>query len=322
MSETMRAMSATTGGVELVEVPKPIPSRDEVRIRVVAASVNPGEEKVLEGGFVGRFLHAKTKPLILGWDFAGTIEDAGEGVTDLETGQPVWGHLAFTPSQKQGSYAEYVTLPRSEVAEKPDDVSFHVAAAAPTVTMTGLQSLRDLGRLGAGGHALIVGAAGGIGAVSVGIALRLGGRVSAVCSTKDVERVARLGADVVLDRKEVDPLAGEALYDVVSDTPAVHSFGRCARALKKGGAYVTTLPSGALLAGMARALFTSKRCHFVQVASRRKDLELVGEWLGSGLEVPLDSRFPIAELDAALRRQRDRERAGRVVVDVADGWPA
>ena len=321
MSETMMAMSASAQGVELVEVPKPTPGEAEVRIRVVASSVNPGEAKVLEGGLVGRFLHAKTDPLILGWDFAGTVDAVGEGVTDLQTGQPVWGHLAFTNSQTQGAYSEYVTASRTEIALKPDDVPFNVAAAAATVSMTGLQSLRDLGRLAPGGHALVVGAAGGIGAVSVGIAGRLGARVSGVCSTKDVERVAGFGANEVLDRKKVDPLAGRDLYDVVFDTPAVHSFGSCSKTLKKGGAYVTTLPGLALITGMARALLTSKRCHFVQVASKQKDLELVGGWLSDGLKVPIDSEFPVSELQAALDRQKDRARAGRVVVAVADNWP-
>ena len=175
MSDTMRAMSASAQGVEVVQVPKPVPGRGEVGVRVIAASVNPGEEKVLEGGLVGRFLHAKTDPLVLGWDFAGTVDAVGDGVTDLQVGQPVWGHLAFSNTQRQGSYAEYVTLPRRELAAKPDDVPFEVAAASATVTMTGLQSLRDLGGLTAGGHALVIGAAGGIGAVSVGIAARLGG---------------------------------------------------------------------------------------------------------------------------------------------------
>jgi NADPH:quinone reductase-like Zn-dependent oxidoreductase len=320
MAETMRAMSATKQGVELVEVPRPTPSVDEVLVRVVSSSVNPGEEKVLEGGIVGRFLHAKTTPLILGWDFAGTVEGFGGGVTDLEADQPVWGHLEFTYSQKQGTYAEYVTVPRAELAIKPDDVPFDVAAAAPTVTMTSLQSLRDLGGLGAGNRALIIGAGGGIGAVSVGIARRLGAHVSAVCSTKDAERVEALGADVVLDRREADPLGGSASYDVVFDTPGVYSFGRCAKKLNKGGAYVTTLPGPAFFAGMVRSMFSSKRCHFVQVASKRADLELVARWLSDGLEVPIDSRFPVAELGHALSRQKDRDRAGRVVVQVADGW--
>ena len=69
-------------------------------------------------------------------------------------------------------------------------------------------------------------------------------------------------------------------------------------------------------------LFTSKHCHFVQVASKREDLELVGGWLSNGLEVTIDSRHKVADLDVALKRQADRGRVGRVVVDVAEGWPS
>lgn len=102
----------------------------------------------------------------------------------------------------------------------------------------------------------------------------------------------------------------------------MHSFGRCAKLLRAGGAYVTTLPDAALITGMARALFSSKRCYFVQVVSRREDLELVGGWMTEGLDVTIDSRHQIADLGAALARQNDRARVGRVVVDVAEGWPA
>jgi len=322
MTETMRAMAAIGDGVEMIEIPKPTPDPGEVRVKVITAAVNAGEEKVIGGDFVGRFLHAKSSPLVLGWDFAGTVDSLGDGVTDIDEGDAVWGHLAFTPSQKQGTFAEYVTLPRAALAAKPDDVPYHVAAAAPTVTMTSLQSLRDLGGLGEGGKALIVGAGGGIGSVALGIGKRLGGHVTGVCSTKDVERVEALGADAVIDRKKSDPLAAEAAYDVVFDTPAVSSFRRCAKALRAGGTYVTTLPDAALVTGMARALFTSKRCRFVQVASKRADLELVGGWLSDGLEVPIDSCHKIADLGSALKRQVDRGRVGRVVVDVAEGWPS
>ena len=99
-AEVMRAMAADSGDLELAEIAKPTPGKGEVR--VVAASVNAGEEKVISGDFVGRFLHAKTKPLIVGWDFAGTVDALGEGVTDLEEGAPVRGHLQFTNRQKQG----------------------------------------------------------------------------------------------------------------------------------------------------------------------------------------------------------------------------
>lgn len=304
----------------MVEMAKPTPGQGEVRVKVISSAVNAGEAKVISGDFVGRFLHARTSPLVLGWDFAGTVDALGDGVTDIDEGASVWGHLEFTWSQKQGAFAEYITIPRDELAIKPDSVPFHVAAASPTVAMTSLQSLRDLGRLGEGGKALIIGAGGGIGSVSVGIAKCLGAHVTGVCSTRDVEHVGTLGADVVIDRKQSDPLDAKSAFDVVFDTPAVYSFGQCSSVLKAGGAYVTTLPDASLVAGMARALFSSKRCYFVQVASKRADLELVGDWLSNGLEVPIDSRHRIADLGAALKRQSERDRVGRVVVDVAEGW--
>ncbi|MFT7623390.1 MAG: NADPH:quinone reductase-like Zn-dependent oxidoreductase [Myxococcota bacterium] len=317
----MRAMGASKGGVTQCRVPIPAPGRGEIRVKVVASAVNAGEEKVISGDFVGRFLHVRTSPLVLGWDVSGTVEALGEGVTDLAVGADVWGHLAYSMTQRQGAFAEYVTVPRDSMAAKPNGVSHDVAAAAATVAMTALQSIRDEGRLAKGGTVMIVGAGGGVGAVAVGIAKRLGAHVTGVCSTRDVARVETLGADVVLDRKKTDPLEGEALYDVIFDTPNVHSFGRCARLLRPGGAYVTTLPDGSLATGTLHALFTSKRCRFVQVASKRADLELVGGWLDDGLEVPIDSRHDVANLGAALERQTNRERVGRVVVNVAQGWP-
>lgn len=322
MAETMRVMGITGDGVKMTEMSTPKPSPGEVRVKVVATAVNPGEEKVIAGGLVGRFLHAKTTPLVLGWDVAGTVDALGAGVSDVKQGDAVWGHLAYSPTQKQGAFSEYVTLPRQSLATKPENVPYEVAAAAATVTMTGLQSLRDLGQLRDGGRAFIVGAGGGIGSVAVGIGKRLGGHVTGVCSTKDVARVKALGADVVIDRSTSDPLDANSAYDVVFDTPAVYSFGRCAKTLRPGGAYVTTLPDAALLTGMVHAFFSSKRCRFVQVASKRADLELIGDWLGDGLEVPIDSRHRIADLEAALKRQKDRARSGRVVVNVAGEWPS
>ena len=74
MADTMRAMGATGDGVEISEIPNPTPSPGNVRVKVIASAVNAGEEKVIGGDFVGRFLHAKTSPLVLGWDVAGTVD--------------------------------------------------------------------------------------------------------------------------------------------------------------------------------------------------------------------------------------------------------
>lgn len=322
MEDKMRVMGASSNGVVMSTINKPIPKTREVRVKVSASAINPAEEKIVNGELVGRFLHAKTSPLVLGWDFAGTIDLLGEGVSDIDIGSRVWGHLAYTPTQKQGAFAEYITVPRKEIAALPENVPFHIAAAIPTSSMTSLQSLRDLGNLGEGKKALIIGAGGGIGSISIGIAKRLGGHVTGVCSTKDVDRVKALGADLVIDRKKEDPFKSDSAYDVIFDTPAVSSFAACSKIMNLRGVYVTTLPGLALMTGMVRALFSSKKCHFVQVASKKEDLELVGSWLSEGLEVHIDSRYKISELGEALKRNMDKNRIGKVVVDIDQGWPA
>ena len=96
MTETMRAMGATGVGVEMAEIPRPTPGRGQVRVKVIASAVNAGEEKVIGGDVVGRFLHARTSPLVLGWDVAGTIDALGAGVADIDEGTAVWGHLAYS----------------------------------------------------------------------------------------------------------------------------------------------------------------------------------------------------------------------------------
>ncbi|NNE45322.1 MAG: alcohol dehydrogenase catalytic domain-containing protein, partial [Rhodothermales bacterium] len=98
MAETMRAMAVTADGVAMTELPTPSPGPGEVRIKVVSSAVNPAEQFVIDGDFVSRFLHAKTTPLVLGWDVAGTVDALGDGVTGISEGTAVWGHLEYSPS--------------------------------------------------------------------------------------------------------------------------------------------------------------------------------------------------------------------------------
>lgn len=320
MATMMKAMARTAGGYEVVEVPVPEPDRDEVRVRVAASSINPADEKVARGDFAGRFLHGRATPLILGYDLSGTVDAVGAGVTDLEVGAPVFGHLAYSSGTARGAFAEQAVLPAANVAPRPDAVDDHVAAAAATVGLTALQSLRDIGGLPDGGRALIVGAGGGVGSLAVGVGKRLGAHVTGICSTRDVGRVEALGADEVVDRKQTDPLAIDGRFDVIFDTPSAYSYASCAHLLAPGGTYVATLPGPGMLWGKLATLFSSKRCSFVVVTSRRADLERLGGWLADGLEVPIDSRHPISALGAAMDRQTQRDRAGKVVIDVAGAW--
>ncbi len=314
------ARAGTKDPPQILEVDAPTPGQGQVRVRVVSSAVNPADLKVSGGEFVGRFLHARVSPLIMGYDFSGVVESAGEGVSDLKAGDEVFGFLAYAGSTRQGAFAELVTSNRDEIAKKPAGAAHEVLAAAGTPGATALQSMRDLGGLRDGGRVLIVGAAGGVGSHAVGIAKRLGAHVTAVCSTYAVDFVKGLGADETVDRRKQDPMTVPGPFDVVFDAAAAHSYLASRHLLAKGGAYVTTLPSPGVFLGKATAALSSRRCEFITVKSVGKDLEQLATWIEGGLQVPIGDRFPVRDLGAALARLGKGEVRGRIVVQVEGGF--
>ena len=322
ISKSMRAMGWRNkgGSPEPVEVSEPVAGPGQVLVRVAWSAVNPADLKVASGQFVGRFLHARVSPLVLGWDFAGTVEACGGGVVDLQVGDEVYGHLAYAASTRQGAFAERVAVDRTTVAKRPAGMAADVAAAAATPGLTALQSLRNLGRLPRGGRVLLIGAAGGVGSLAIGIAKRLGGKVTAVCSTYAVDFVSGLGADEVVDRRQQDPLQIPGPFDVVFDAASAHSFASCRRLLTPSGAYVRTLPDLNVGLGKLATLFSSQRCEFVTVRSVARDLELLASWITAGMQVPIDARFPVRELARGLERCQKGEARGRVAIQVEGGF--
>jgi NADPH:quinone reductase-like Zn-dependent oxidoreductase len=320
----VRALAArATGGTEQLkveEIPAPQAGAGQVLVRVHAAAANPADGKVVRGELAGRFLHARRFPLVPGYDLAGVVEAVGSGVGDLAAGDRVYGHLPYSGKNDQGSFAELVAVPAGEIGRLPAAVAFETAAAAATTGLTALQGLRDRGGLAAGGRALVLGAAGGVGTIAVGVAKKLGATVTAVASPKALDLVKTLGADEVVARAHGEPVNLEGPFDVVFDTPAAYGYVACRRMLSPGGAYVTTLPTGSLVAGKLMTLFSRRRARLLVVKSVRADLELMGGWLAEGLPVPIDSRFPVSDAGRAIDRLAQGGMRGRVVVDVAGGW--
>jgi len=133
---------------ELRTVPDPglIPPR-HVLIRVEAVALNPADSKVLAGGFTSRILHAARFPLVIGFDFSGIVESAGDGVQDIRVGQSVFGHLPYSRANAQGALADFVVAPIDQIALVPDGVDHVTAAATATAGSTALQGIRDTGRI-------------------------------------------------------------------------------------------------------------------------------------------------------------------------------
>jgi NADPH:quinone reductase-like Zn-dependent oxidoreductase len=318
----MKAMAAASYGplesLSQIDAALPTPGRGEVRVRVVASALNPADYKVLLGAV--KFLHARNRPLVVGYDFSGTVEAVGALVTDVSVGDDVFGFLPYGPGNNRGAFAESLIARCDEIALKPARVSHERAAAAATTGLTALQSIRDLGRLPAGGgQVLVTGVSGGVGSIGVGVATRLGASVTAVGSGAGLELARRLGAMEVLDRT-AHPLPGgiRERFDVVFDASAAYRWREWRGALKTGGAFVSTLPSLAFAIDKVHSLVSRTRVHFVSVKSRPADLKLLASWLEEGLEVPVASTIAVRDVAKGLLQLQ--KSGGRVAVRVADGF--
>jgi NADPH:quinone reductase-like Zn-dependent oxidoreductase len=320
----MRAMAIPSYGsldrLTVIEAPSLDPASHQVRVRVHAAALNPADFKVILGAL--KFLHARNFPMVLGYDYSGTVEAVGSRVSDLEVGAEVFGFLPYSPWNRRGSFAESLLADVGELARKPAGVSHVTAAAAATPGLTALQMLRDLGRVqDTAKRVLVTGASGGVGCLAVGIARRLGATVTAVGSGRGLELARKLGAEAVIDRKSVEPLtAAQGPFDVVLDAAAAYRWRQWRAKLAPGGTYVTTLPSLAFLADKLTSLLSATRVRFINVKSRAADLTLLGEWLVDGLEVPIDHVVPVRDVARALEQLHTGAVLGRIAVDIAGGF--
>lgn len=321
-----------TTKTEVLEVPKPSPKVDEVLIKVSFSALDTAFEEVASRTLIpGSLLHSlKVDPLVLGWHYSGVVEGVLGGQCHVKAGDRVFGHLQYASSTKQGSLAEYITVPASDCAVVPEGVEMDVAAAVTTEALTALQALRDNGGLTSKGKSvLIIAAGGGVGTMAVQIAKILTGdegTIHAVCSTKDISKVEKLGADHVLDRTEKDFTKDleASSYDIVLDCTGKYSFLKLKYALKKGGIMVSTIPNITTMPGISALLSPvgGKRSKSLFVKSNRADLDLVGKWLTSGElhSVPIDGTFNAKDINAARERQADAKKSGRVVVKIEGGW--
>ncbi|HSD87025.1 MAG TPA: NAD(P)-dependent alcohol dehydrogenase [Kofleriaceae bacterium] len=306
-----------------VEVEVPAPASGQIIVRVVAAAVNPADNKVLRGELAGRVLHAFTRPLVTGYDFSGVVEACGPDVDDLKPGDEVFGFLPYSSRTRGGAFAERLVANRAAVARKPAAITHEIAAAAATPGITALQAMRDKGRLRAGGRLLVIGAAGGVGSLAVAVARAWLGtdvHIAAICSTYAVDFVRGLGADDVIDRKVTDPRTVPGPFDVIFDTSAAYGYREMRHQLAPGGAYVTTLPTLGWLGGKVLAAASRKRCHMFIVTPRADDFEKLAAFIAAGMPVPIDTRYPVRELGKALDQLARGQVRGRIAIDVAAGW--
>lgn len=311
--------------LHLAEVEIPTPKDDEVRIRVHATSVTTGDCNLRGFVFVPNGLRGVTRLVsgirrpskpILGVEFAGEVEAIGKDVTVFKVGDAVFG----LDGSKLGAYAEYKCIAQDAgIVLKPDNLTFEEAAIIPNGALTAYTFLKKLADMQAGQTALIIGASGSVGSAAVQIAKYLGGQVTGVCSTGNIDLVKSLGADAVVDYTQVDYTQPGPTYDLIFDAVGASSFAACKPVLSPGGAYLAV--AGGILEFwqmLRTSLLGNKKVVAGLASEKQADLVIIREMVAGGhLKPIIDRSYPLEEIVAAHRYVDAGHKKGNVVIHVA-----
>ncbi|ELZ78297.1 Zn-dependent oxidoreductase, NADPH:quinone reductase / NADPH2:quinone reductase [Haloferax larsenii JCM 13917] len=293
----MRAVRFHTHGgldvlqVDDIDVPEPRP--DEVLVEVAAAGVNPVDTYFRDGSY-----QPFTMPMIPGVDVAGEVAAVGSGVTDFEVGDPVVG--TGIGKDHYGGYAEFAAVPTDRLAVLPDDADLVAAGGAGVAGVTAWRALVDHGGMQLGETVLIHGGSGGVGHAAVQLADAAGAHVIATAAPTYHDRVAELGADVVLDYTRDD------LAEAVKDAA-------------KGDGVDLTLDHRLddYLQFDADVATTGGRVVGIGENDPQVGFELSSAARGKDLQITMMSMFNTPELAAPLRELAGLLGAGDFEIDVA-----
>ncbi|NUR29996.1 MAG: NADP-dependent oxidoreductase [Catenulispora sp.] len=300
---TYDAFAEDNARLRVAELDKPKVGPGQVLVEVRAAAVNPVDWKVMAGG-LDRMMDA-VFPVIPGWDVAGVVVGKGPDAPEFQVGDEVIAYARKDVVQA-GTFAEYVAVSVASAARKPSILDWPQAAGLPLAGMTGQRCLDILG--GAAGETVLVhGASGGVGSLTVQLAVARGMRVIGSASPRNHDYLRELGAEPVAygegmaDRVlELAPDGVQAVVDLVGGqldtTLAVLAPGGRHVSVadpsveQHGGHWVWVRPDGAKLAELT-------------------DLAEKGE-----LRVEVAETFPLERVGEAFDASRSGHTRGKLVI--------
>lgn len=296
----------------LREVEKPAPGDNEVLVKIITTSINAADYRSIKMGII-------PKKKIFGADIAGYIEAIGKDTQTFKVGDAVFGDISFAGF---GGFAEYVAVPESLLAMKPEGVSFEDAASVPMASVTALQALRDKGKIQRGKRVLIYGAGGGVGTFAVQLAKYFGAEVTAVCSEKKVQLIRSLGADHVINYNQEDVAQNKNKYDLVLAVNGKNSLANYKRLLAPHGVFVVV--GGALSQLIKMMLFGAwmsignKKMRMLAAKQSLEDLSFIVKLVeDSKIKPVIDRRYSLDETAKAIQYLSEGHAMGKVIISVA-----
>lgn len=308
--------------LNMTEVDKPVPGKNEILIRVRATTVSVADCRSrafrvpLVFWIPARIALGIFRPrkAVLGAEFAGVIESVGPAVTKFKPGD----RIAAATVSDFGGYGEYTSLPEhGTIAILPESMEFSTAAAIPIGARTALHYLRR-GEVKRGDRVLVYGASGSVGTYAVQLAAHMGARVTGVCSGKNRALVESLGAERVVDygNGDLDDLREQ--YDAVFIAIDQWPFQSALQVLKKGGSYLNVTSPFKTRAMRKAAAGQGIKFVLGELSTRKaKDLQYLIDLADSGVLKPvIDRRYGFSEIREAHSYVDQGHKKGNVVIEM------
>jgi zinc-binding alcohol dehydrogenase/oxidoreductase len=307
------------------DAPDPSPGPGEVLIRLRAASLNHLDLWVRKG------LPSVPKPRILGADGAGVVETVGEGVDGLEPGQRVvlnpglehGNRITVIGEHTDGTHAELIAVPASNVYPLDDGLSFEEAAAFPLVFETAYRMLVTRAGLQEGEWVLVWGVGGGVASAALTVAKALGAKVLATSSSDaKLEQARELGADATVNHVTGDVAAAAKEVggmDVVVEHVGEATWKTSLSVAKPGGRVaVCGATSGPNPPAQLHRVWWKQLTIVGSTMGTRADFEAVYELVRSGRAKPvIDRVYPLEAIRDAHERLEAGEQLGKIVLAIA-----
>jgi NADPH:quinone reductase-like Zn-dependent oxidoreductase len=307
--------------LQLINTDKPIPKDNEVLVQVKATTVNRTDCATLgaKPPILGRLVSGLLKPRkpILGTEFSGIVESVGSNVSSFKRGDRVFG----LDTMGLSSHAEYLTIAEDKaLTTMPDTLSFEQAAASLEGAHYGYNMINKV-VLEPGQKVLVNGASGGIGSATVQLLKHFKADITAVCNTKNIERVKSLGANRVIDYEKEDFTKETHAYTLILDTVGKSSFGKCKPQLDPGGAYLSSELGKwgqNIFFALIKPVIGSKKVLFPVPFDCKRSVLLIKKLIEDGeFKAVIDRTYPLDQIADAFNYVNSGQKTGNVVITLA-----
>ena len=304
------------GGPEVLryeDAPDPEPGPGEVLVELRAASLNHLDLWIRKG------LPSVPKPRILGADGAGLVE--GERVL-INPGIEHGEKISVIGEHMDGTHAELIAVPESNVYPIPDGMSFEEAAAFPLVFETAYRMLVTKAGLREGEWVLVWGIGGGLATAANAIARALGART--IVTSSSAEKLGQVEADVKVDHGSEDVVEAVKAAtdgrgaDIVVEHVGEATWERTLKAVRSGGRIVVCgATSGPNPPAALHRIWWKQLTIYGSTMGTKEDFEGAYELVKSGSARPIiDQIFPLEEARAAHERMEAGEQLGKIVLRI------